>query len=141
MGKNLKKKFPVGSVHSARVLGLDWSSGVAVCSLQKTLLAGVLRLEELAIGQRLTTTVKQFVKHGLLVDVGPHLTGIVPWMFLTDVPPHKHPERKFVPGDKLLCRVLRVNVEKKQLHLTSKPILLNEEFDLVASFEVELNTF
>ena len=40
----MKKKFPVGSVHSARVLGLDWSGGVAVCSLQKTLLAGVLRL-------------------------------------------------------------------------------------------------
>ena len=141
VGKNLKKKFPVGSVHSARVLGLDWSSGVAVCSLQKTLLAGVLRLEELAIGQRLTTTVKQFVKHGLLVDVGTHLTGLVPWMFLTDVPQLKHLERKFVPGDKLLCRVLKVNVEKKQLHLISKPILLNEEFDLVASFEVELNIF
>ena len=110
-------------------------------SLQKTLLAGVLRLEELAIGQRLTTTVKQFVKHGLLVDVGTHLTGLVPWMFLTDVPQLKHLERKFVPGDKLLCQVLRVNVEKKQLHLISKPILLNEEFDLVASFEVELNIF
>ena len=34
-----------------------------------------------------------------------------------------------------------VNVEKKQLHLISKPILLNEQFDLVASFEVELNIF
>ena len=108
----MKKKFPVGCVHSARVLGLDWSGSVTVCSLQKTLLAGVLRLDELTIGQRLTTTVKQFVKHGLLVDVGPHLTGLVPWMFLTDVPPLKHPERKFVPGDKLQCRVLRVNVEK-----------------------------
>ena len=115
------------TVHSARVLGLDWSGGVAVCSLQKTLLAGVLWLDELAIGQRLTTTVKQFVKQGLLVDVGPHLTGLVPWMFLTDVP-LKHPERKFFPGDKLL-------------HLTSKPILHNEEFNLVASFEVELNIF
>ena len=128
------------TVHSARVLGLDWSGGVAVCSLQKTLLAGVLWLDELAIGQRLTTTVKQFVKQGLLVDVGPHLTGLVPWMFLTDVP-LKHPERKFFPGDKLLCRVLRVNVDNKQLHLTSKPILHNEEFNLVASFEVELNIF
>ena len=85
---------------------------MTVCSLQKTLLAGVLRLDELAIGQRLAITVKQFVKLGMLVDVVSHLTGLVPWMFLTDVPPLKHPERKFVPGDKLLCRVLRVNVEK-----------------------------
>ena len=75
------------------------------------------------------------------MDVGTHLTGLVPWMFLTDVPQLKHPERKFVPENKLQCRVLRVNVVKKQLHLTSKPFLLNEQFDLVASFEVELNTF
>jgi len=132
--KNVKKKFPIGSVHSARILGLDWSGGVAVCSLQKALLAGVLRLDELAIGQKISTTVKQFVKHGLLVDVGPHLQGLIPWLYLTDVP-LKHPERKFFPGDKLLCRVLRANPEKKQLHLTSKPILLNEEFDLVSNFE------
>ena len=85
---------------------------MTVCSLQKTLLAGVLRLDELAIGQRLAITVKQFVKLGMLVDVVSHLTGLVPWMFLTDVPPLKHPERKIVAGDKLLCRVLRVNVEK-----------------------------
>ena len=52
-----------------------------------------------------------------------------------------HTNIQFFPGDKLLCRVLRVNVEKKQLHLTSKPILLNEQFDLVDSFEVQLNTF
>ena len=57
----MKKKFPVGCVHSARVLGLDWSGSVTVYSLQKTLLTGVLGLDELAIGQRLTTTVKQFV--------------------------------------------------------------------------------
>ena len=82
-----------------------------MCSLQKNLLAGVLRLDELAIGQRLAITVKQFVKLGMLVDVVSHLTGLVPWMFLTDVP-LKHPQRKFVPGGKLLCRVLRVNVEK-----------------------------
>lgn len=132
--KNVKKKFPIGSVHSARILGLDWSGGVAVCSLQKTLLAGVLRLDELAIGQKISTTVKQFVKHGLLVDVGPHLQGLIPWLYLTDVP-LKHPERKFFPGDKLLCKVLRANPEKRQLHLTSKPILLNEEFDLVSNFE------
>ena len=53
---------------------------MTVCSLQKTLLAGVLRLDELAIGQRLAITVKQFVKLGMLVDIVSHLTGLVPWM-------------------------------------------------------------
>ena len=132
--KNMKKKFPVGSVHSARVLGLDWAGGVAVCSLHKSLLVGVLRLDELTMGQRLTVTVKKFVPNGLLVDVGPQLVGCIPNLYLTDVP-LKHPERKFLPGDKLKCRVLRLNPEKKQLHLTSKPLLVNEEFDLVGSME------
>ena len=33
------------------------------------------------------------------------------------------------------CRVLRMNLERKRLHLTSKPILVKEEFTVVDSYE------
>jgi hypothetical protein len=35
----------------------------------------------------------------------------------------------------LECRVLRINLERKRLHLTSKPILVKEEFTVVDSYE------
>ncbi len=33
------------------------------------------------------------------------------------------------------CRVLRINLERRRLHLTSKPILVKEEFTVVDSYE------
>merc|ERR1712142_826009 len=43
--KNVKKKFKVGAKLSTRVMALDYCSGVAVCSLQASLLAGVQRMD------------------------------------------------------------------------------------------------
>ena len=132
--KNVKKKFPVGREVTARVLALDHSSGVAVCSLQKSLLTGVLSLDQLAIGQKVAATVKTFVSSGLVVQLGPNVTGLIPSLFLSDVTLSK-PELKYLPGDKILCRVLRLDPAANKLQLTSKPILVNNEFSIVDSWE------
>jgi len=132
--KNVKKRFKVGAKLTARVLALDYCSGVAVCSLQASLLAGVQRMDMLQIGELLTVTVKSWVNAGLLVTVGHNVTGMVPRLFLSDVQ-LSHPERKYLPGDKLPARVLRLNPEKKQLHLTTKPILVKEEFTIVKDYD------
>merc|ERR1711892_1205830 len=125
--KNVKKRFKVGANLRARVLALDYCGGVAVCSLQASLLAGVQRLDQLQVGQILSVTIKSWVTAGLLVNVGPNVTGMVPRLFLSDVQ-LSHPERKYLPGDKLSAKVLRLNPEKRQLHLTTKPILVKEGF-------------
>jgi len=132
--KNPKKKFKVGSAVTARILALDYCGGVAICSLQKSLLAGVQRLDQLTVGQLLNVTVKSWVTAGLLVTVGHNLTGLVPRLFLSDVQ-LSHPERKYLPGDKLMARVLRMNPANKQLHLTTKPILVKEEFTIVGDYD------
>ena len=54
--KNVKKKFPVGSTHPCHVVGLDWVGGVAVCSLHKSLLSGVMRIDELVVGRTCPTS-------------------------------------------------------------------------------------
>jgi len=132
--KNVKKRFKLGSKLTARVLALDYCSGVAVCSLQASLLSGVQRLDMLQVGELLTVTVKSWVTAGLLVTVGHNITGMVPRLFLSDVQ-LSHPERKYLPGDKLPARVLRLNPASKQLHLTTKPILVKEEFTIVKDYD------
>jgi len=133
--KNLKKKYPVGGKVTARIIALDFSSGVAVCSLHRSLLSGIQRLDQLTIGQKLTVIVKSFVRPGLVVEVGPHLTGLIPSLFLSDVTLSK-PELKYLPGDKLACKVLKLNPATNQLHLTSKPVLVNNDnFTIVSSYE------
>ena len=132
--KNVKKKFPVGTKVNARVLALDFCSGVAVCSLQKSLVSGVQHLDQLEIGQKVTATVKQFCKAGLVVSLGPALTGLIPSLYLSDVMLSK-PELKYLPGDKVKCRVLRLEPSKNRLQLTSKPILVNNEFTIVSTWD------
>ena len=74
---------------------------------------------------------------GVIVDIGmKHVEAFIPLLHLTDVP-MTHPERKFNPGDKLHCRVLRVDPSKHRIHLTSKPILVKrDDYDIVQSFDV-----
>ena len=131
--KNVKKKFPIGTKVTARVLGLDFCSGVAVCSLQKSLVSGIQHMEHLEIGQKVTATVKQFCKAGLVVSLGPTLTALIPSLFLSDVILSK-PELKYLPGDKVKCRVLRLDPANNRLQLTSKPILVNNDFTIVSTW-------
>ena len=131
--KNVKKKFPVGTKVNARVLALDYCSGVAVCSLQKSLVSGVQHLDQLEIGQKVTATVKAFCKAGLVVSLGPTLTGLIPSLYLSDVLLSK-PELKYLPGDKVKCRVLRLEPANNRLQLTSKPILVNNDFTIVSTW-------
>merc|ERR1712013_258518 len=131
--KNVKKKFPIGTKVTARVLGLDFCSGVAVCSLQKSLVGGIQHMEQLEIGQKVTATVKQFCKAGLVVSLGPTLTALIPSLLLSDVILSK-PELKYLPGDKVKCRVLRLDPANNRLQLTSKPILVNNDFTTVSTW-------
>ena len=104
--KNVKKRFKEGGMVSTRILGLDYCQGVAVCSLHKALVAGVQRLDQLSIGEIVTVTVASWNSAGLLVTLASGLQGLVPRLFLSDVQ-LSHPERKYLPGDKLPARVLR----------------------------------
>ena len=132
--KNVKKKFPEGSEVTARVVGLDYCAGVAICSLQRGQVSGVSRLSQLSVGEVVTVTVSSWVSAGLLVSLGNNIQGFVPSLFLSDVQ-LSHPERKYLPGDKLQARVLRLNPEEKKLHLTTKPILVREKFTVVKDYE------
>merc|ERR1719228_760331 len=127
-------RFKVGNTVATRTLGLDYCAGVAICSLHKSLLSGVQNVDQLAIGEVLTVTVSNWIPQGLLVTLGHGLQGMVPRLFLSDVQ-LSHPEKKYLPGDKLPARVLRLDPASKQLHLTTKPILVKEEFTIVKDYD------
>ena len=65
----------------------------------------MLRLDQLSIGEKVVATVKQFCRAGLVVALGPNLTGLIPTLYLSDVALSK-PELKFIPGDKVLILIL-----------------------------------
>ena len=132
--KNVRKRFQEGGSVTTRILGLDHCAGVAVCSLHRSLVSGVSRLDQLTIGQVLTVTAASWTQAGLLVTVGPGLQGLVPKLFLSDVQ-LSHPERKYLPGDKLQARVLRLEPARRRLLLTTKPILVKQQFTVVKDWD------
>ena len=71
---------------------------------------------------------------GLFVEIGKNMTAFIPAMHMSDVP-LKNPEKKFKVGDKVKCRVLRVDPEKRKVHLTAKNILVNEDYPIVSNYD------
>eukprot|EP00088_Acartia_fossae_P015650 TRINITY_DN1860_c0_g1_i2.p1 TRINITY_DN1860_c0_g1~~TRINITY_DN1860_c0_g1_i2.p1 ORF type:complete len:1447 (+),score=367.26 TRINITY_DN1860_c0_g1_i2:45-4343(+) len=129
----LKERYKIGSTVRARALGLDHFSGQVVCTLHKDKVQGVTKIDHLKIGEKVKAEVKQFKPEGLEVKVGA-VTGFIPTLYLSDVP-LKHPEKKFLPGDKIDCKVIKVNPERKRLHLTSKPYMVKNEFSIISSID------
>ena len=50
-----------------RIIGLDWLGGVAICSLQKKMLTGVLRIDDLTIGTKLSLTL-HYILNSIISD-------------------------------------------------------------------------
>ena len=137
--KNFHLKFAIGSLKTCRIFQYDYSDEVFLCTLQKSLIEqSVLMIDNLKPGDFITGKVKRLERRGMFLDIGRDLSdAFIPALHMSDVP-LKHPEKKFSIGDKLKCRVLRVEPEKKKLFLTAKNILVNEEYPIIHQYD-ELN--
>ena len=136
--KNIHLKFPVGTRKTCRIFQYDYSDEVFLCSLQKSVIEqSVLQIETLKPGDFITGKVKRVENRGIFLDIGKDLSdAFIPALHMSDVP-LKHPEKKFLIGDKLKCRVLRVEADKKKLFLTAKNILVNEEYPIISQYDQE----
>lgn len=70
----------------------------------------------------------------MVVSAGHNVTGLVPKLFLSDVQ-LSQPEKKYLPGQILPARVLRLDPTKNKLDVTTKPILVKEEFTIVKDYD------
>ena len=138
--KDFKKEFLKGVVKaSCRIFQFDFIDRHYICSLQKSMLKAnqsIVMAENLKPGQKVFATIKNFVEQGVIVDIGMKQTkAFIQHLHLTDVP-MTHPEKKFSVGDKLTCKVLRVDPSKRKIHLTSKPILVKKsDYEIVDTFD------
>lgn len=133
----MKAKYPVGTRVTCRVIQFDWLERAFLCSMDQSVIhQSVLQLSQLEVGAKVKCTVKEFTPTGLKVQIGKQVQGFIPTVHLSDVP-LKHPERKFLPGTKIPCKVLSLNPQTKQLLLTAKSILVNENFVPVSEFDAK----
>ncbi|KAK9481004.1 hypothetical protein V1514DRAFT_323987 [Lipomyces japonicus] len=127
-------EYKTGTVHAARVTGHALADGVALVSLQASVLAQrYLRLEDVAVGDVITDgkIVKILPAGGLLVSVSDKIVGHVNEQHLSDVKVSQ-PERRFRPGQVVRVRVLNVQPDTRRVRLTLKKSLVSAPEDKVA---------
>lgn len=121
------------TTHKARIISYNPVDNMYYMSLKQSILdQSFLRLEDLPVGEIVKGTVDKLILGGtkgvtgVLVKLSDSITGLVPEMHLSDAQ-LQHPERKFREGFPVKARVLSVDTEKRQVRLTLKKSLVENE--------------
>ncbi|XP_062927497.1 protein RRP5 homolog isoform X1 [Mobula hypostoma] len=126
--------FRKGTKHQCRIIDHAAMEQMALVSLKQTIIeAPFLRYHDIVPGQVIEGTVASLEKFGVLVKLTDHIRGLVPRTHLADVP-LKHPEKMYSVGDKIKCRVLKVNAETKKVTLTRKKTLVKSKLPVIACY-------
>ncbi|CAB3976612.1 RRP5 homolog [Paramuricea clavata] len=135
----IDKHFKAGTKHSCRILGLNSMIGLALVTLEKSVLEQpFIRYQDIKPGVVVSGKIQSLLKSGMLVALSDHIRGYCQSLHYADVT-LKHPEKKLHEGKNVKCRVLEVEAERKRLRLTHKKTLVNSEFPIITSLsKVEL---
>lgn len=124
--------FRIDSTHEARIVGYNALDNLYLLSCERKVIdQPFLRLEDVTVGAVVKGKVEKLLIgpngiDGLIVSLADGITGLVPSMHLADTT-LQFPEKKFREGMTISARILSVNLEKRQIRLTLKKSLLNNE--------------
>jgi len=85
-----------------------------------------LRYEDFTVGEILEGKIDSVTPAGVSVHLGVNLKGFIPKLHWADDPRLKKPEFRFRVGEPITCRVLKLMVDRKTIHLTCKKSMLDE---------------
>ncbi|NP_001122095.1 programmed cell death 11 L homeolog [Xenopus laevis] len=129
------EKFKKGTTHKGRITDFSPMDEMHILSLKEKVITNLfLRHEDIQPGQVLEGTVKCMEAVGMVVQITDHLTGLVPKLHFADVL-LKHPEKKYIIGNKIKCKVLTVVTCERKLILTRKRTLMKSTLPVLASYE------
>ncbi|XP_057371391.1 protein RRP5 homolog [Daphnia carinata] len=125
--EDTRSLFPIKSRKRCRVLNHASVDDIYICTMKKSLLTQkALRYEDFTVGEVLEGKIDSVSPAGISVNLGVNLKGFIPKLHWADDPRLKKPELRFRVGNTITCRVLKVMVDRKNIHLTCKKALLDE---------------
>ncbi|XP_060066718.1 protein RRP5 homolog [Ylistrum balloti] len=131
--ENVKDLFRIKDTHTCRIMDFNPVDNLVIVSLRESILTNFLQFQDILPGTVLECTVHQIHEKGVSVKITKSLSGFIPNLHLADFP-LKYPGKKFVPETTIKCRVLMVNVKKKQVLLTRKKSLVNSKLPILTSW-------
>ncbi|XP_034457166.1 protein RRP5 homolog isoform X2 [Hippoglossus hippoglossus] len=120
--------------HTCRILDFSPMEQIHFASLRWSVIERPFyRYHDLQAGQIVEGKVSVLLSHGMVVHLSDHIKGLVPRTHLSDIL-LKNPEKKYVEGMKVKCRVLSVDPATKKLYLTRKKALVETTLPLFLTF-------
>ncbi|XP_043970110.1 protein RRP5 homolog isoform X1 [Gambusia affinis] len=120
--------------HTCRILDFSPMEQIYFVSLRKSVIdQRFYRYQDIHPGQVVEGTVSVLLSQGMVVHLSAHVKGLVPRTHLSDII-LKNPEKKYVEGMKVKCRVLSVDVDNKNLRLTRKKTLVESPLPLFLTY-------
>uniref|UniRef100_A0A3Q4N724 Programmed cell death 11 n=1 Tax=Neolamprologus brichardi TaxID=32507 RepID=A0A3Q4N724_NEOBR len=120
--------------HICRILDFSPMEQIHFATLRRSVIGKPFyRYHDLQAGQVVEGTVSVLLSHGMVVHLSDHIKGLVPRTHLSDIV-LQNPEKKYMEGMKVKCRVLSVEAENKKLYLTRKKTLVESSLPLFLSY-------
>lgn len=128
------KRFSEGSRHQCRIVNFNLLDGVAIVSLQQSVLdQPFMKYSDVPVGEVVDGEIERILDRGLLVTISDTIRGFCPPIHTSDLG-LSHPNKKLKVGKKVKCRVLRVDPEGKRLLVTLKKSLVNSKLPPLTSY-------
>ncbi|RZC40160.1 RRP5 -like protein, partial [Asbolus verrucosus] len=107
----VRKKYPIGSRHSCRILDYNYMQQLYICTFERKLIKEtIFSVKDLKLGQNVAVRVEEVVPNGLIVKAG-HVQGFVPNLHLSDVKYNNSIKGKYSVGMTVNARVLNITEE------------------------------
>ena len=136
--KTSTTKYRPGALHSCRVVQFNILDGVAIVSLQASVLEKpYMKYGDISVGETVEGSVERFGDFGMIVALTEHIRGLCPRLHLSDVRSiMKQPKKKYKEGSKVKCRVLSVEPSQRRLLLTCKKSLIRWSHDPLTDYSL-----
>ena len=125
--ERLSREHRAGARHACRVVQFNLMDGVAILSLQPSVLSQrYMKYADISVGDVLEATVEKHGRFGMVVSIQGSICGLCPTIHISDVR-LKNPQKRYKEGSKVKCRVLTVEAADRRVLVTCKKSLLKME--------------
>jgi rRNA biogenesis protein RRP5 len=121
-----RKQYRKGTAHQARVCQFNRIDGLAILSLQKSVLEKpYMKYSDIEAGDVVGGVIERVCSFGMIISVTDNLRGLCPRIHTSDTKTIiSRAGIKYKEGSKVKCRVVNVEPNSKRLMLTCKKSLL-----------------
>ena len=132
--ETFRKQHNQGSRHPCRIVNFNLLDGVAIVSLQQSVLEKpFMKYADIPIGQVVEGEIDRVLDQGVLVSLTDSIRGFCPAVHMSDRT-LRHSRKKLKEGIRVQCRVLRVDIENKGLLVTLKKSLIKSELPPLVAY-------